>query len=209
MAQISSYPLLVPQLGDSVLGSNVVDTTGNPVIGNPTVQYTFTDIKALVAQNVTQQLISASALTIALPQNNTGASIKFSATNVNNATTDNVYYVASTNKFTFRTLGTYYIEQEYNTGAAGGRSPYFAFIAKKAGVQVGPTTVNKVWRQVTSDRLMIKISQTIQVVALGEVYEFWGITGASGSNENGSLIVNTLTNWTNVPSASIKILKLI
>ena len=209
MAQISSYPLLVPQLGDSVLGSNIVDSTGSPVLGNPTVQYSFSEVKTLVAQNIKQQLISTSALTIALPQNNTGASIKFSATDVNDPANDNVYYVASTNQFTFRISGTYYIEQEYNTGSAGGRSPYFAFIAKKGGVQVGPTTVNKVWRQVTSDRLMIKISQMIHVTTVPEVYEFWGITGTAGSNEDGSLIVNTLTNWTDVPSASVKISKLV
>tara|TARA_R110000822_G_scaffold105598_1_gene233443 strand:- start:2000 stop:2629 length:630 start_codon:yes stop_codon:yes gene_type:complete len=209
MAQISSYPLLVPQLGDSVLGSNIVDSTGSPVLGNPTVQYSFSEVKSLVAQNMTQQLYSASAITIALPQNNTGASIKFSATDVNDPANDNVYYVANTNQFTFRTSGTYYIEQEYNTSSAGGRSPYFAFITKKAGVQVGPTTVNKVWRQVTSDRLMVKISQMIQVVTIPEVYEFWGITGTAAANEDGSLIVNTLTNWTDVPSAAIKISKLV
>ena len=45
MAQISSYPLLTPQLGDKLLGSNVVDSTGNPVLGNPTCQYNFTDVK--------------------------------------------------------------------------------------------------------------------------------------------------------------------
>ena len=196
MALISSYPLLKPQLADSVLGSNTVDSTGIAVSNNPTCQYSFTDVKALVAQNIVEQLYSASDLTIALAQNNTGISIKFSAT-------------ASTNQFTFRIPGTYYIEQEYNTSSAGGRSPYFAFISKKDGVQFGPTTVSKVWRQVTSDRLMVKISQTIQVVSAPEVYEFWGITGASASNEDGSLIVNTLTNWTNVPSAGIKISKLV
>ena len=41
MAQISSYPILDPQFGDKVLGSNTVDSAGNPVEGNPTVQYTF------------------------------------------------------------------------------------------------------------------------------------------------------------------------
>tara|TARA_R110000824_G_scaffold7283_1_gene32878 strand:+ start:152 stop:781 length:630 start_codon:yes stop_codon:yes gene_type:complete len=209
MALISSYPLLKPQLADSVLGSNTVDSTGIAVSNNPTCQYSFTDVKALVAQNIVEQLYSASDLTIALAQNNTGISIKFSATDVNSPTDDNVYYTASTNQFTFRIPGTYYIEQEYNTSSAGGRSPYFAFISKKDGVQFGPTTVSKVWRQVTSDRLMVKISQTIQVVSAPEVYEFWGITGASASNEDGSLIVNTLTNWTNVPSAGIKISKLV
>ena len=49
----------------------------------------------------------------------------------------------------------------------------------------------------------------IQVVTIPEVYEFWGITGTAGANEDGSLIVNTLTNWTDVPSAGITISKLV
>jgi len=208
MAQISTYPLLLPQLGDSLLGSNVVDSAGAPVTGNPTVQYSISSVKDVVAQNFAQQLYSASALEIALPQNNTGANIKFSATDVNNGT-NNVYYTAATNSFTFTTLGTYYIEQEYNTAGAGGRSPYFAFITKKDGVQVGSTTVNKVWRQVTSDRLGVVISRMIKVNTPNEVYQFWGITGAAGANENGTLIVNTLINFANVPSAAVTISKLI
>ena len=56
MAQISSYPILDPQLADKVLGSNTVDSVGAPVIGNPTVQYTFSSIKSLVDQNFFQQL---------------------------------------------------------------------------------------------------------------------------------------------------------
>jgi len=209
MAIISSYPVSTPQLGDKVLGSNIVDASGAAIIGNPTVQFTITSIKTLVDQNFVQQLYSASALEIALPQNNTGASIKFSATDTGNTLTDNVYYTAATNSFTFRTLGTYYIEQEYNTAGGGGRSPYFAFITKKNSVQVGPTTVNKVWRQVTSDRLAVTIITMIKVVNTNEVYQFWGITGAAGANENGTLIVNTLTNFTNVPSAAVTISKLI
>tara|TARA_R110000772_G_C13169726_1_gene426903 strand:- start:89 stop:718 length:630 start_codon:yes stop_codon:yes gene_type:complete len=209
MAIIYSYPTLKPELGDKVLGSNIVDSAGGAVQGNPTVQFTLTDIKTIVAQNFVQQLYSASSISITLSESNDGSSIKFSATDVNDSTVANVYYTALTNQFTFRSQGTYYIEQEYNTSAAGGRSPYFAFITKKAGVQVGPTTVNKVWRQVASDRLMVKISQIIQVVATNEVYEFWGKTGSSSANENGGLIVNTLPSWTDVPSAGVKISKLI
>ena len=75
-------------------------------------------------------------------------------------------------------------------------------------MQVGSTTVNKVWRQVTSDRLQVVISRMIKVDNANEAYQFWGITGSSGSNENGTLIVNTLINFTNVPSAAITISKL-
>ena len=82
MAIIYSYPTLAPQLGDKVLGSNIVDSAGQPVLGNPTVQYTLNDIKLLVDQNFVQQLYSSSALTITPPQDNTGASIKFGASNI-------------------------------------------------------------------------------------------------------------------------------
>ena len=55
MAIISSYPTSTPQLGDKVLGSNVLDASGAPVVGNPTVQYTLTSLKTLVDQNYVQQ----------------------------------------------------------------------------------------------------------------------------------------------------------
>ena len=208
MAQISSYPLLVPQLGDSVLGSNVVDTTGNPVIGNPTVQYTFTDIKALVAQNFVQQLYSTSALTITPPQDNTGASIKFGAADSGNPLTDNVYYVASSNTFTFRTLGTYYIQLTYNTRGNGGTSPELLFITKNAaGVQVGPTTLNKITRGVTADRVPVNIDIMLKVTAVSSSYQFWA---AQAGISTGALVVDAFgTGWTDVPSAAITISKLI
>ena len=47
MAIIYSYPTLTPQLGDKVLGSNITDAAGNPVEGNPTVQYSFAEINLL------------------------------------------------------------------------------------------------------------------------------------------------------------------
>ena len=60
MAIIYSYPTLTPQFADKVLGSNLVDASGNAVSGNPTVQYSFTDIKALVDQNFIEQFTSSS-----------------------------------------------------------------------------------------------------------------------------------------------------
>ena len=59
MAIISSYPVITPQLPDKLLGSNNVDSAGDPVLGNPTVQYTLTSIKELVDQNFVQQLSSS------------------------------------------------------------------------------------------------------------------------------------------------------
>ena len=60
MAIIYSYPTLTPQLGDKVLGSNIVDASGAAVTGNPTVQYTFTEIKTLVDQQFIEQFTASS-----------------------------------------------------------------------------------------------------------------------------------------------------
>ena len=62
MAIIYSYPTLTPQLGDKVLGSNIVDASGAAVSGNPTVQYTFTDIKTLVDQQFIEQFTASSTV---------------------------------------------------------------------------------------------------------------------------------------------------
>jgi len=207
MAQISSYPLLSPQLGDKVLGSNLYDSSGNAVSGNPTCQFNFTDVKALVDQNFVQQLYSFSALTITPPNNNTGASIKFGATNVGN-NTDNVYYTASSNTFTFRSLGTYYIQLTYNTRGNGGTSPKFVFITKDSdGNQVGPTTLNKTYRNATADRVPVNIDIMLNVTGVNSNYQFWA---AQEDVASGALVVDAFaTGWTDVPSAEITISKLI
>ena len=107
MAQISSYPILDPQLADKVLGSNTVDSTGAPVIGNPTVQYTFSSIKALVDQNFFQQLQTETIASIPLTQ--AGDVIIFGAADIPGT---HVSYTAATGKITFNSKGSYYIEQE-------------------------------------------------------------------------------------------------
>ena len=72
MAQISSYPLLKPQLGDKVLGSNVFDSSGNAVLNNPTCQFNFTDVKSLIDQQYTEKLSASNTGTITPGNNNTG-----------------------------------------------------------------------------------------------------------------------------------------
>jgi len=207
MAQISSYPLLVPQLGDSLLGSNIVDSSGNPVIGNPTVQYTISDIKDVVGQNFIQQLYTASALEITPPNNTTGAQVIFGSIDVNDPASANVYYSAANGNFTFRTIGTYYLQLEYNTSGNGGTEPKFAFITKNAaGNQVGPTVIDQTYRQNTaSNNKMINIDIMLHVTAPLSVYQFWALkVGTSGS-----LSVDALAaSWTDVPSAGITISKL-
>ena len=205
MAIIYSYPTLAPQLGDKVLGSNIVDSAGQPVLGNPTVQYTLNDIKLLVDQNFVQQLYSSSAITITPPQDNTGASIKFGASNIG-TNINNVYYVAATNTFTFKP-GTYYIQLAYNTRGNGGTSPKFVFITKDGdGNQIGPTTLNKITRGVTADRQLVNIDIMINISSVTS-YNFWA---AQESISSGALVVDAFaTGWTDVPSAGITISKLI
>jgi len=107
MAQISSYPLLTPQLGDSVLGSNLVDSAGTKVLGNPTVQYSLFSIKSVVDQTYVQQLTSSSALAV---QDATGAAtlVTFGALQ----DLGNVKLEAN-GAVTLKTIGTYYITLEY------------------------------------------------------------------------------------------------
>ncbi len=206
MAIIYSYPTLTPELGDKVLGSNIIDSAGNPVVGNPTCQYTLKDVKTVVDQNFVQQLYSSSALTITPPADNTGASIKFGATNAGTST-DNVYYTAASNNFTFNTTGTYYVQLTYNTRGNSGNSPEFIFITKdSAGAQIGPTTLNKITRGATADRVPVNIELMLNITSASTVYQFW-VAQASGGT--GALVVNAFaTGWTDVPSAAITISKL-
>ena len=205
MAIIYSYPTLTPQLGDKVLGSNIIDSAGTPVQGNPTVQYTLKDIKSVVDQNFVQQLYSSSALNITPPQDNTGASIKFGASNIG-TNINNVYYVAATNTFTFKP-GTYYIQLAYNTRGNGGTSPKFVFITKDGdGNQIGPTTLNKITRGVTADRQLVNIDIMINISSVTS-YNFWA---AQEDIASGALVVDAFaTSWVDVPSAGITISKLI
>ena len=110
MAQISTYPLLTPQLGDSVLGSNVVDTTGSPVIGNPTVQYTFSTIKTLVDQQYVQQFSQGSTAVSQGPGGTNAAhQIEFGALNNSSPNAQ----LAVNGIVTFVTTGTYQVELVY------------------------------------------------------------------------------------------------
>ena len=139
MAQISSYPILDPQLADKVLGSNTVDSVGAPVIGNPTVQYTFSSIKSLVDQNFFQQLQTETIASIPLTQ--AGDVIIFGAADI---TGTHVSYTAATGKTTFNSKGSYYIEQEYLVSGTAGGQLFPVFKTEQDGLsQVGPTVAER------------------------------------------------------------------
>ena len=205
MAQISSYPILDPQLADKVLGSNTVDSVGAPVIGNPTVQYTFSSIKSLVDQNFFEQLQTQSTSTIDLEQ--AGNPIIFGATDI---TGSHVTYTASTGKITFLTKGSYYIEQEYLVSGTQGGQLFPVFKTEQDGTtQVGQTITERWIPQRTSDRKRVSITSIVNITVAGTYYLFKGLWDSVGAQP--SLQSEAITgNWaTETPSASLKIYKLI
>ena len=158
MAIIYSYPTLTPQFGDQVLGSNIIDASGNPVTGNPTVQYTFTSIKTLVDQDYVQQLYSFNNTNSQTPPLNTAYNIQFGAPtgagagNVQLLKTNALDYAAD--KIQFNTTGTYHIILEYTIGqrTATANQPFLLFRTLQDGTtQIGSTTVMKFQNNSTTE----------------------------------------------------------
>ena len=205
MAQISSYPILDPQLADKVLGSNTVDSVGAPVLGNPTVQYTFSSIKSLVDQNFFQQLQTQS--TVAIPLVQAGDTIIFGTDDI---TGSHVIYTAASGKVTFNTKGSYYIEQEYLVSGTPPGQVFPVFKIEQDGSnQVGPTIAERWTPNASTDRKRIAISNIVNITVAGTYYLFKGLWDAQGAQPTlqPQLINN---NWAaQIPSASLKIYKLI
>jgi len=205
MAQISSYPILDPQLADKVLGSNTVDSIGAPVIGNPTVQYTFSSIKALVDQNFFQQLQTETIASIPLTE--AGDVIIFGAADIPGT---HVSYTAATGTVTFNSKGSYYIEQEYVVSGTAGGQLFPVFKTMQDGLsQVGPTVAERWYQNASSDRKRISIANIVNITVASTYYKFRGLWDSQGAQPTleSQLITN---NWaTQVPSASLKIYKLI
>jgi len=205
MAQISSYPILDPQLADKVLGSNTVDSVGAPVLGNPTVQYTFSSIKSLVDQNFFQQLQTQS--TVAIPLVQAGDTIIFGTDDI---TGSHVIYTAASGKVTFNTKGSYYIEQEYLVSGTPPGQVFPVFKTEQDGSnQIGPTIAERWTPNASTDRKRIAISNIVNITVAGTYYLFKGLWDAQGAQPTlqPQLINN---NWAaQIPSASLKIYKLI
>ena len=205
MAQISSYPILDPQLADKVLGSNTVDSVGAPVLGNPTVQYTFSSIKSLVDQNFFQQLQTQS--TVAIPLVQAGDTIIFGTDDI---TGDHVIYTAASGKVTFNTKGSYYIEQEYLVSGTPPGQVFPVFKTEQDGSnQVGPTIAERWTPNASTDRKRIAISNIVNITVAGTYYLFKGLWDAQGAQP--TLQPQLINNdWAaQIPSASLKIYKLI
>ena len=214
MAQISSYSTLTPQLGDKVLGSNTTDSSGNPVLGNPTCQFSLTAVKTLVDQDFIQQFSSSSndSAVGSLPtsQNpvatNTVHQIIFGLADSSSA---NVVIDAA-GKVTFNSLGTYYITQEYCLGGTAANALQTMFRTLQDGTtQVGSTCMERYTVQATTDRQRVVIEQMVNITVAGTYYVFQMIRDANGAND-GILYQQTNNNaWTTVPTAQLTISKLI
>ena len=207
MAVIYSYPTLTPQLGDKVLGSNIVDASGAAVTGNPTVQYTFTDIKTLVDQQFIEQFSASSTATSQGPAaTNTVHQIEFGpANNTSTSVTIDV-----NGKVTWLKTGTYYVTQEYYLGGTQNNILLSLFRTYDGSVQVGATHVENYKVQETADRTRVVIKQMVNITdAEVNGYHVYQMVRDSGGANDGTLYKITNNNtWTATPSAQLTISKL-
>ena len=207
MAVIYSYPTLTPQLGDKVLGSNIVDASGAAVTGNPTVQYTFTDIKTLVDQQFIEQFSASSTAASQGPAaTNTVHQIEFGpANNTSTSVTIDV-----NGKVTWLKTGTYYVTQEYYLGGTQNNILLSLFRTYDGSAQVGATHVENYKVQETADRTRVVIKQMINITdAEVNGYHVYQMVRDSGGANDGTLYKITNNNtWTATPSAQLTISKL-
>ena len=203
MAQISSYPLLTPQLGDKVLGSNTIDAAGNSVVGNPTVQYNFTDIKTLVDQAYIQQLVSSSALA---SQDATGA-----ATAVKFGVLQDLINVKleANGTLTLKTIGTYYITLNYIYGqrVATANLTTILFNVLQSGVQLGNTTSISFQDNNIAQGTPISIPIMVTTTTANVVYNFQ--LAETGTGAQLVRLTNGAAGFADSPCAAITISKLI
>jgi len=216
MAIISSYPVSIPQLADQVLGSNTFDAAGRAVVGNPTVQYTFTSIKTLVDQQFTQQLVATSETNATAgliasqgpAAKDTIYTILFGAAQV---PTLNHVKIDATGRVTFTTKGTYYIKQEYSIGATLNNRPLLLFRTFKDNTtQVGQTNIHDVTSSASIDRLRMVIEDIVHITVGGTFYDFQMVRDDNGADD-GTLfkVPNTTTGFIDTPNASLTISKLV
>ena len=220
MAQISSYPLLTPQLGDKLLGSNVVDSTGNPVLGNPTCQYNFTDVKTLIDQQYVSQLVSSSAVNSQASAINTPYSIQFGTPT--GIVSDNVQLLqgggsaTAGDKIKFNKTGTYQITLTYSIGvtASNANVPYLIFrTLKDNSTQLGPSVVYNEKFTSVNKAISLIIPITIQITE-DCYYNFQMMrSSAGGGADDGGLVKNAtplnISGVTEPSIATIQISKLI
>jgi len=206
MAQISSYSTTTPQLGDKVLGSNTVDASGAAVSGNPTTQYTLDSVKTLVDQIYSQKLSSFNTGTITPGNDNVGIPIIFGAADV----TDPNVHIDATGKVTFKTTGSYSVQQIYYGQGTNPTNIILNFKTVQDGTtQIGPTTTSRFIPGATTERLLIEINSVVNIVSSGTYYNFWIQNPTTGGAGTLATQVTDAAWATNVPSAQIIITKLV
>jgi hypothetical protein len=207
MAVIYSYPTLTPQLGDKVLGSNIVDASGAAVTGNPTVQYTFTDIKALVDQQFIEQFSASSTAASQGPAaTNTVHQIEFGpANNTSTSVTIDV-----NGKVTWLKTGTYYVTQEYYLGGTQNNILLSLFRTYDGSAQVGATHVENYKVQETADRTRVVIKQMVNITdaEVNGYHVYQMVRDSSGANDGTLYKITNNNTWTATPSAQLTISKL-
>ncbi len=220
MAQISSYPLLTPQLGDKVLGSNVFDSSGNAVLNNPTCQFNLSSIKTLVDQNYIEQLSSSSLVASQNSVLNQAYSIQFGTPT--GTSTDNVQLlqgggsVTAGDKIQFNTLGTYQITLTYSVGVnqSANNIPYLVFRTLQDGTtQVGETIIYNQKFEAINSPVPLIIPITVNITEANTYYNF---QIARNGVDDGGLVKNAnpinagiIPTVTAAYIATIKISKLI
>ena len=215
MAIIYSYPTLTPQLGDKILGSNIVDASGSPVPGNPTVQYNLTDIKTLVDQKFIQQFTSSSNDTSSgnLPgsqgptNTNTPYQIIFGLAD----STSTSVKIDAAGKVTWLKEGTYYITQEYLISGTANDENQTMFRIYDGTNQVGPTHLERYKVALSTERRRVVINTMVNITSdqVNSYYVFQMVRDSNGAN-SGTLTQQLNNNsWTSTPGAQITISKLI
>ena len=214
MAIISSYPVSIPQLADKILGTNAVDAYGNPVINNPTSQYTFTSVKTLVDQHYNEKLVAFNDQPVEPTVNNIGMVITFGA--AQGSITSAVSIIAD-GTVTFNEKGSYVVQQIYYAQATSGNNIQLNFKTiqdgdvtdSTKGSQVGPTTTTTFLSNSSTARHRIDVTYYIDIITEGTYHNFW--LQNPSTNALGKLQPQIIPGgWgTNVPSAQLIITKLV
>tara|TARA_R110002051_G_scaffold60641_1_gene111243 strand:- start:1370 stop:1990 length:621 start_codon:yes stop_codon:yes gene_type:complete len=206
MAQISSYPTIIPQTGDRVLGSNNVDASGAAVLGNPTVQYTLTSIKTVIDQVYSQKLSSSNTVAITPGNDDVGTVLLFPTA----ITTSTSVTIDVNGKVVFVDAGSYMIQQTYYAQATSGTNIQLNFKTVQDGItQVGSTTTTSFLSNASTARHRIDITSYVNITIAGTFYHFWIQNPTVGAL--GSLQPQTIAGaWgTDTPSAQVIITKLV
>tara|TARA_R100000654_G_scaffold3816_2_gene12204 strand:+ start:421 stop:1056 length:636 start_codon:yes stop_codon:yes gene_type:complete len=211
MAIIYSYNTITPQMGDKVLGSNLVDANGAKVTGNPTVQYSFTDIKTLVDQQFIQQFTASSNAASQAPGGtNSIHQIEFGPAN----STSTSVTIDVNGKVVFLKTGTYYITQEYYLSGTQGNKLQTLFrtlrtIPGSSATQFGATHVELFTVQESSDRKRVVINQMLNVTVGNTECVYQMVRDSAGADDGTLIQIANNNSFTATPNAQLTISKLI